>query len=250
MPRWRETLSRTFQDIDGGVRRRHFDSVRVPGRGHVTSLGRHLQIEYTHVLGRGPDSARSQTFIRGRTRDEQEQMSRLLEQQDHFLELLRTTRKLQRQALLRTIVKSQLKALSEIAHNVIKGSVILSPSDKNRLKKCMRVLSVLGRKLTKRRDKLKALQSKTVHRSSIERRKFSTMEKMILIPYEKYQRLISKSTSQQNAVDDVKDGGGFKTPIEKKRKLGPPGAPVKPYDRHPKTKTSVRAETKPIWITL
>jgi hypothetical protein len=109
-------------------------------------------------------------------------MSRLLEQQDHFLELLRTTRKLQRQALLRTIVKSQLKALSEIAHNVIKGSVILSPSDKNRLKKCMRVLSVLGRKLTKRRDKLKALQSKTVHRSSIERRKFSTMEKMILIP--------------------------------------------------------------------
>jgi hypothetical protein len=57
-------------------------------------------------------------------------MSRLLEQQNHFLELLRTTRRLQRQALLRTIVKSQLKPLSEIAHNVIKGSVILSPSDK------------------------------------------------------------------------------------------------------------------------
>ena len=88
-------------------------------------------------------------------------MSRLLEQQDHFLELLRTTRKLQRQALLRTIDKSQLKALSEIAHNVIKGSVILSPSDKNRLKKYKKVLSVLGRKSTTRRDKLKALQSKT-----------------------------------------------------------------------------------------
>ena len=88
-------------------------------------------------------------------------MSLLLEQQDHFLELLRTTRKLQRQALLRTIDKSQLKALSEIAHNVIKGSVILSPSDKNRLKKYKRVLSVLGRKSTKVRDKLKALQSKT-----------------------------------------------------------------------------------------
>jgi hypothetical protein len=85
----------------------------------------------------------------------------------------------QRQALLRTIVKSQLKALSEIAHNVINGSVILSPSDKNKLKKCKRVLSVLGRKLTKRWDKLKALHSKTVPRSSIERRKFSTMEKMI-----------------------------------------------------------------------
>ena len=87
-------------------------------------------------------------------------MSRLLEQQNHFLELLSTTRRLQRQALLRTIAKSQLKALSEIAHNVIKGSVILSPSDKNRPKKYKRMLSVLGRKSTKRRDKLKALQNK------------------------------------------------------------------------------------------
>jgi Zn-dependent oligopeptidase len=87
-------------------------------------------------------------------------MSRLLEQQDHFLEVLCTTRKLQRQALLRTIDKSQLKALSEIIHNVIKGSIILSPSDKNRLKKYKKVLSVLGRMSTKRRDKLKALQSK------------------------------------------------------------------------------------------
>ena len=41
-------------------------------------------------------------------------MSRFLEQ-----ELLRTTRKLQRQGLMRTIDKSQLKALSEIAYNVI-----------------------------------------------------------------------------------------------------------------------------------
>jgi Zn-dependent oligopeptidase len=88
-------------------------------------------------------------------------MSRLLEQQDHFLELLHTTRKLQRQALLRTIDKSQLKALSEIAHNVIKGSVILSPSDKNRLKKYNKVISVLGRKSTKMLDKQKALKSKS-----------------------------------------------------------------------------------------
>ena len=76
------------------------------------------------------------------------------------------------------------------------------------------------------------------------------MEKMTLIPYEKYQRLTSKSTSQQKAMDDVTEGEGFKTPIEKKRKLGPPGTPVKPYDRHPKTNTSVRAEKKPTWITV
>ena len=87
---------------------------------------------------------------------DENKLSRFLEQQDHFLELLRTTRKLQRQALLRNIDKSQLKALSEIAHNVIKGSVIMSPSDKNRLKKYKKVLSVLGRKSMKRRDKLKA----------------------------------------------------------------------------------------------
>ena len=137
-------LSRTIQDIDVRFRRRHFASVRIPGHGHVTSLGRHLQTENTRVPGRGPDSVRSQAFIRGRTRDGREKMGRLLEQ-DHFLELLRTTRKLQRQTLLRTIDKLQLKALSEIAHNVIKGSVILSPSDKNRMKKNKKVLSVLGK---------------------------------------------------------------------------------------------------------
>lgn len=81
------TLSRTLQDIDVHVRRRHFASVRIPVRGHVTSLGRHLQTENMRVPGGGPDSVRSQTFIRGRTRDEREKMSRLLEQQDHFLEL-------------------------------------------------------------------------------------------------------------------------------------------------------------------
>ena len=58
------TLSRTLQDIDVRVRRRHFASVRIPGRGHVTSLGRHLQTEYRRVPGRGPDSVRSQTFMR------------------------------------------------------------------------------------------------------------------------------------------------------------------------------------------
>ena len=129
------TLSRTLQDIDVRVRRRHFASIRIPGRGHVTSLGRHLQTENTRVPGRGPDSVRSQTFIRGRTRDGREKMSRLLEQQDHLLELLRTTRKLQRIALLRTIDKSQLKSLSKIAHNVIKRSVSLSPSDKKQTEK-------------------------------------------------------------------------------------------------------------------
>ena len=53
-------------------------------------------------------------------------MSRLLEGQVHFLQLLRTTKKDQRKALINTIDKSQLKALSEIVHNVIKGTIDLS----------------------------------------------------------------------------------------------------------------------------
>ena len=47
---------------------------------------------------------------------------------------------------------------------------------------------------------------------------------MILIPYEKYQRLTSKSTSQQNAMDDVTEGGGCKTPIEENTQIGTTGS--------------------------
>lgn len=85
-------------------------------------------------------------------------MSRLLEDQVHFLELLRNTNKLQRKALLTTIDKQQLKALSEIAHNIIKGSVNLNPTDKNRLKKYKKILSTLGKKSSTRRAKLQVLQ--------------------------------------------------------------------------------------------
>ena len=51
-------------------------------------------------------------------------MSRLLEDQVHFLELFRTTNKLQRKGLLKTIDKPQLKALSEITHNIIKVQLL------------------------------------------------------------------------------------------------------------------------------
>jgi hypothetical protein len=58
-------------------------------------------------------------------------MSRLIEDQGHFLQLLHSTSKLQRKALLTTITKPQLKTLCEITHNVLKGTVVLSPSEKN-----------------------------------------------------------------------------------------------------------------------
>lgn len=88
-------------------------------------------------------------------------MSRLLEDQVHFLELFRTTNKLQRKGPLETIDKPQLKALSEIAHNIIKGSVTLNPNDKKKLKKYKKILSILGKKTSTRRVKLQVLQRGT-----------------------------------------------------------------------------------------
>ena len=86
-------------------------------------------------------------------------MSRLLEDQVHFLELFRTTNTLQRKGLLKTIDKPQLKAT--IAHNIIKGSVTLNPNDKNKLKKYKKILSILGKKTSTRRAKLQVLQRGT-----------------------------------------------------------------------------------------
>ena len=79
-------------------------------------------------------------------------MSRLLEDQVHFLELLCATKKVQKRALLQTIYKLQLMALSGIAHNVFKGTIALKPSDKIKLKKYKKTLSILGRKSSTGRD--------------------------------------------------------------------------------------------------
>lgn len=85
-------------------------------------------------------------------------MSRLLENQVHFLELLRTAKKDQRKSLLKTINKLQLKALSEIAHNVIKGTIVLSSDDKIKLRGYKKILTTLGRKSSTQRDRLSSLQ--------------------------------------------------------------------------------------------
>lgn len=85
-------------------------------------------------------------------------MSKLLEDQVHFLGMLQTASKEQRKALLKTIDKQQLKALSEIAHNVIKGTVVLSTEEKKKLKKYKKLITILGRKSRTRRDRLRALQ--------------------------------------------------------------------------------------------
>lgn len=88
-------------------------------------------------------------------------MSRLLEDQRYFLHLLRTTNKDQRKALLNTIDKSQLKALSEIAHNVIKGTIVLTPSEKAKLKRFKKIIAILGRKSSTRKERLRVLRRGT-----------------------------------------------------------------------------------------
>ena len=85
-------------------------------------------------------------------------MSRLLEDHRHFLHLLRVAKKDQRNALLRTIDKTQLRALSEIAHNVIKGTVVLTPEEKLRLKRFKQIINVLGRKSSTRKERLRVVQ--------------------------------------------------------------------------------------------
>lgn len=54
-------------------------------------------------------------------------MSRLIEDQGKYLQLLQSTSKLHRKALLTSITNPQLKAMCEITHNVLKGIVVLPP---------------------------------------------------------------------------------------------------------------------------
>ena len=55
---------------------------------------------------------------------------RLLKEHRHFLKLFGQTDSAQRKALLRTITPGQIKALSEIAHNIIKFRIVLTPLEK------------------------------------------------------------------------------------------------------------------------
>ena len=71
-------------------------------------------------------------------------MTALIRQQRHFLHLFLQTTPIQRKALLQTVTKHQMKALSQIAHNVVKGNLPLSSVEKKRLKNARRLLHLLG----------------------------------------------------------------------------------------------------------
>ena len=147
------TLSRTLESAHRDARRCHFDALRVSGRRHVAASRRHLQIENCVFLGEAPMVYVPRKDIRGKNPTGRE--SRVEYWKSKCIEeLLRTTKKVQKKVLLQTIDKSQLKALSEIAHNVVKGTIALTPSDKTKLKRYKKNLSIVGRTSSTRRERL------------------------------------------------------------------------------------------------
>ena len=73
-------------------------------------------------------------------------MVELVRKQRHFIILLSDTTPKQRNQLIRTITRDQLKAISQIAHNIIKFIIVLSSSEKAKLKRHKRFIHLIGSK--------------------------------------------------------------------------------------------------------
>lgn len=84
-------------------------------------------------------------------------MSELVRKQRHFVLLFTQTTTKQRKVLLDTITVDQLKAISQIAHNIIKTVLVLTLTEKETLKKRKRLIHLLGNKRAGFKRKKKAL---------------------------------------------------------------------------------------------
>lgn len=71
-------------------------------------------------------------------------MVQLLLQERHFLLLVVQTTPSQRKTLLQTITRHQLRAISQIAHNIVKFKIQLTSVEKKALKRERRLLHLLG----------------------------------------------------------------------------------------------------------
>ena len=92
-------------------------------------------------------------------------MGELIKQQRHFLRLFVQTTPSQRKALLQTVTKPQLRALSQIAHNIIRGIIPYNSSDRDSLKRDRRFVYLLGSRRLGLAHKRRLVQSKqrTLH---------------------------------------------------------------------------------------
>ena len=85
-------------------------------------------------------------------------MTTLVRQQRHFLKLLVDTTPGQRKAVLRTITRNQIKAICQIAYNILRFTIELTPSEKARLKKKRSFIYLLGNKKVGYLEKKKAIE--------------------------------------------------------------------------------------------
>lgn len=72
-------------------------------------------------------------------------MTSLMKRQIWYLHLLMTTAStIQRKALLDTITNDQLRALTEVTHNLLQGNIPLTEAQKRQLRKHKSFLQILG----------------------------------------------------------------------------------------------------------
>ena len=83
-----------------------------------------------------------------------------IRQQRHFLRLILQTTSAQRKALLQTITKQQLRVLSQIAYNILKFKIRLTPLEKSRLKRQRRLVYLLANRKVGYQQKKAAIRDK------------------------------------------------------------------------------------------
>ena len=85
-------------------------------------------------------------------------MSKLLKKHASFFQLLSTTTsKLQKKVLLDTITQDQLKALTEITINLLKGNIPVTPIYKSKLKRYKKLYFLIANSSVSAKTKKRAL---------------------------------------------------------------------------------------------
>ena len=84
----------------------------------------------------------------------------LMKRQQHLLKLFASTTSKQGKVLLQTITREQLKAVSQIAHNVLQFTIRLRPEVRDKLKRKKQTVHILGSKKAGYKGKKRAVVSK------------------------------------------------------------------------------------------
>ena len=179
---------------------------------------------------------------------------RLIREQRLFLKLFGQTNSAQRKALLRTITRGQTKALSEIVHNIIKFRITLTPSEKVVLRRSRHHLYILSDRTLGYQRKVEALRGKqkfihTLLKNSVGSSEFGTkiMEKLVLVPYNKYQRLLdAQPVKRPSPTTPLTMQGQSDRPVTRpttlpnKKNAPPPGERDKSENRSPPTQYTIK----------